>query len=176
MYWKRAPKARAKILGFYRGTVCDIISFKFHGRRYSAPFPADAHEHGRPQKIFQSGAKPTTPKKVDCFSVRRSRKRKIFALLRHFRLWVRVFIASAEGASENVRVFHRRAAYDVIFFKFHEGCGQVPPLLRAPMPMGACSLISKFCFSQQLHPKFNINKASPWNFLGQAQILVRFSH
>ena len=152
----------------------DVISFKFHGRRYSAPFPADAHGHGRPQKIFQSGAKPTTPKTVDCFSVRRSRKSKIFALLRHFRLRVRVFIASAEIASEKVRLFHRRAAYDAIFFKIHEGCGQVPPPLRVPMSMGACSLISKFCFSQHLHPKFNINKASP--FLGQAQISVRFSH
>ena len=127
---------RAKILGFYRGTVYDVISFKFHGRRYSAPapFPADAHGHGRPQKIFQSGAKPTTPKKVDCFSVRRSRKRKFFALLRHFRLRVRVFIASAEGASENVRVFHRRAACDVIFFKFHEGGGKCPPPCGCPCP------------------------------------------
>ena len=129
MYLKRAPKALAKNLGFYRGTVYDVISFKFHWRRYSAPapFPADAHGHGRPQKIFESGAKPTTPKKVYCFWVRRSRKRNNFALLRHVRLHVRVFIASAEGESENVRVFHRRAAYDVIFFKFQEGCGQVPP-------------------------------------------------
>ena len=113
----------------------DVISFKFPGRRYSAPapFPADAHGHGRPHKIFQSGAKFTTSKKVDCFSVRRSRKRKFFALLRHFRLRVRVFIVSAEGASENFRVFHRREAYDVIFFKFHEGCGKVPPCGR-PCP------------------------------------------
>ena len=167
MYLKRAPKARAKNLGFCRGTVYEVISFKFHGRRYqySAParFPADVHGHGRPQKIFQSGAKPTTPKKVDCLSVRRSSKRKIFALLRHFRLHVRVFIASAEGASENVRVFYRRAAYDVIFFKFHGGkvLPLPPPPLRARMPMGACSLISKFCFSQHLHPKFYINQASP---------------
>ena len=157
-----------KNLGFYRGTVYGVISFKFHGRRYSAParLPADAHGHGRPQKIFQSGAKPTTPKRVDCFSVLRNRKRKFFALLRHSRLHVRVFIASAAGGSENIRVFHRRAAYtyDVNFFKFHGG--KCPPLrhpLRAPMPMGACSLISKFCFSQYLYLnlKFNINKASP---------------
>ena len=128
------------MLGLYRGTVYDVISFKFHGKRYSAPFPADAHGHGRPQKIIQSGAKPTTPKKVDCFSVRRSRKRKFFALLRHFRLRVRVFIASAEGASENVRVFHRREAYDVIFFKFHEGCGQVPSLPPAGAHAHGCLL------------------------------------
>ena len=104
-----------------------------------APFPADAHGHGRPQKNFQSGAKPTTPKKVDFFGALKPQTKKI-ALLRHFRLHVRVFIASAVGASENIRVFHRRSAYDVIFFKFHRG-GQVSPfaLLWAAMTMGACS-------------------------------------
>ena len=138
------------------------VSNSMGGGIRTLPLSLLTHGHGHRQKIFQSGAKPTTPKKVDCFSVRRSRKRKFFALLRHFRLRVRVFIVSAEGASEiNFRVFHRREAYDVIFFKFYEGCGQVPPPLRAPMHMGACSLISKFCFSQHLHPKFNINKASP---------------
>ena len=145
MYLKRAPKARAKNLGFYRGTLYDVISFKFHGRRYSvtARLPADAHGHGRPLKIFQSGAKPTTPKKIDCFSVRRSRKRKFFALLQHFRIHVRVFIASAEGASENVRVFHRRAAYDVIFLKFHGG-GQVPPPCGRPCPWALALWLGNF--------------------------------
>ena len=36
---------------------------------------------------------------------------------------LRVFIASAKGASEseNFRLFRRKAAYDVLFFKFHGG-------------------------------------------------------
>ena len=44
-------------------------------------------------------------------------------------------MASAEGASENFKVFCRTAAYDVIFFQIPGG-GAVPPLtpLRAPMP------------------------------------------
>ena len=115
---------------------------------------------GAHRKFSRAGQNLRHLKRLTVFSVRRSSKRKSFALLRHFRLHVRVFIASAEGASENVRVFHRRAAYDVIFFKFHGGKCTLYPL-RAPMPMGACSMISKFCFSQYLHPKFNINKASP---------------
>ena len=127
------------------------------------------------RKFSRAVQNPQHLKKLTVFRCAEAAK-EIFALWWHFRLRVRVFIASAEGASENVRVFHRRAAYNVIFFKFHEGCGQVPPPLRKPMPMGACSLISKFCFSQHLHPKFNINEASPWNFLGQEQISVRFSH
>ena len=77
---------------------------------------------GALRKFSRAVQNPQHLKKLTVFSVRQSRKRKTFALLRH----VRVFIESAEGASENVRVFHRRAAYDVIFFKFHEGCGQVP--------------------------------------------------
>ena len=44
-------------------------------------------------------------------------------------------MASAEGASENFKVFCRTAAYDVIVFQIPRG-GAVPPLtpLRAPMP------------------------------------------
>ena len=101
-------------------------------------------------------------KKLTVFRCAKAANKIFFVLLRHFRLHVSVFIASAEGASENVWVFHRRAAYDVICFKFHgRGASAPPPFvpLRAPMPMGACSMISKFCFSQYLHPKFNINKA-----------------
>ena len=104
------------------------------------------------------------------FSVRQSRKRAIFRLWRHFRLHVRVFIASAEGASENVGYF---AGGQLMTSSFSNSMGEASaplPPLRVPMPMGACSLIRKFCFSQHLHPKFNFNKASPWNFLGQAQI------
>ena len=48
-----------------------------------------------------------------------------FFLLRRFRLNLRVFIAS-----DNFRVFRRRAVYDVIFFKFQEASA---PSLQAPM-------------------------------------------
>ena len=126
---------------------------------------------GALRKFSRAVQNPQHLKKLTVFSVRRSRKRKCFALLRHFRRRVRVFIASADGASENVRVFHRRALYMTSSFSNSmRVVGKCPPPLQAPMPMGACSLISKFCFSQHLHPKFNINKASPWNFLGQEHI------
>ena len=55
---------------------------------------------------------------------------KIFAFLRRFRLKFRVSIESAEGASENFRVFRKTAAYDVIFQI--PGGASAPPL-RAPM-------------------------------------------
>ena len=139
----------------------DVISFKFHGRRYSAPFPADAHGHGCPKKIFQCGTKPTTPKKLTVFRCAEAANEKN-SLLRHFRLHVRVFIASAEGASENVGYF-AGGQLMTSSFSNNMGGGKCPlcPPLRVPMPMGACSLIRKFCFSQHLHPKFNFNKASP---------------
>ena len=51
---------------------------------------------------------------------------------------LRVFIASAKGASEseNFRLFRRKAAYDVLFFKFHGGGDKCTPCLalRALMP------------------------------------------
>ena len=53
--------------------------------------------------------------KIDHFSSRRRRKRNILRFLRRFRLKYRVSIASAEGASENFKIFCRTAAYDVIF-------------------------------------------------------------
>ena len=73
--------------------------------------------------------------KIDHFSARRRSKRKFLRFLfsRRLRLKYRVSSASAEGASDNFRVFCRTAAYDVIFSNSREG--QVPPLppLRAPM-------------------------------------------
>ena len=130
MYLKRAPKARAKNLGFYRGTVYDVTSFKFHGSRYSAPapFPADAHRHGRPQKIFQSGAKPTTPKKVYGFPVRRSRKRKICALLRHFRLYMEGFLLRAQKARAKMFGYFTGGQHMTSFFSNSmEVVGKCPP-------------------------------------------------
>ena len=47
-------------------------------------------------------------------------------LFRRFRLNLRAFDASAEGASEHFRVFSTATAYDVIIFKSP---------LRAPMEM-----------------------------------------
>ena len=135
MYLKRAPKARAKNLGFYRGTVYDVTSFKFHGSRYSAP-PLSLLTPigmGAIRKFSRAGQNPQHLKKFTVFRCAEAAK-KFFALLRHFRLRVRVFIVSAEGASENVRVFHRRAAYDVIFFKFHGEGASAPPF--APTPCG----------------------------------------
>ena len=91
--------------------------------------------HGRPQEFLQRGAKPRGLTKMTYFSARRRRKRKILRFLRRFRLKYRVSIASAEGASENFRVFSTGTAYDVIIFKF-KGGGQLPqvaPPLRAPM-------------------------------------------
>ena len=98
------------------------------------------HESWAPAEIFADGAKPPTLKNVDNFSARRREnlsffrcsqdwcKRtflRFFFLLRRFRLNLRVFIAS-----DNFRVFRRRAVYDVIFFKFQEASA---PSLQAPM-------------------------------------------
>ena len=74
--------------------------------------------------IFPKGAKPRTDKN-DMFSARQRRERKFSRFFRRFRLNFRVFDASAEGASENFRVFFTGTAYDVIIFKFHGG-GQLP--------------------------------------------------
>ena len=147
MYLKRAAKARAKNLGFYRRTVYDVISFKFHWRRYSTP----AHSlltlmgMGDRRKFSRAGQNPQHQKSW-LFFMRQSRKRNILALLRHFRLHVRGLIASAEGASQNIRVFHRRAAYDVIFFKFHGGdkCPSLPPPCERPCPWTLALWLANF--------------------------------
>ena len=88
---------------------------------------------GALRKFSRAVQNPQHLKKLTVFRCAEAAK-EFFALLRHFRLRVRVFIVSAEGASENFRVFHRREAYDVIFFKFYEGCGQVPPPCGRPCP------------------------------------------
>ena len=86
--------------------------------------------HGRPQEFFQRGANPRGLTKMTYFSARRRRKRKFSRFFRRFRLNLRVFHASAEGASENFRVFFTGTAYDVIIFKFQGGAtapGCPPP-------------------------------------------------
>ena len=116
-----------------------------------------------PAEIFPKGAKPSTPKKVDIFSALQRKKSivfrtpkaqtKICVFLRRFRLNLWVVIASAERASENTRVFCRRAAHDVIFFKLHLGEGQVIPF---PPSCGRPCLISEvFCF--QTKTCYNMN-------------------
>ena len=55
--------------------------------------------------------------------------------VRRFRLNLRVFDASAEGSSENFRVFYTGTAYDVIFFKF-QGEGQLPQVAPPPGAYG----------------------------------------
>ena len=53
-------------------------------------------------------------------------------------------MASAEGASENFRVFGRTAAYDIIFFKFQGGGDGA----TAPPPAGAHAQLSiKYSFN-----------------------------
>ena len=54
----------------------------------------------------------------------------------------------AEGASENFRVCCRTAAYDVIFFKFQRGGGQVPPSL-APRASCCYTVNSEYTFTPQ---------------------------
>ena len=49
-----------------------------------------------------------------------------------------VYDASAEGASENFRVFGTETAYDVIVFKF-QGVGQLPQV--APRSERLCTLV-----------------------------------
>ena len=53
--------------------------------------------------------------KIDHFFSAPTAQTKNFAIFATFRLKHRVSMASAEGASENFRVFCRTAAYDVIF-------------------------------------------------------------
>ena len=77
---------------------------------------------------------------IDHLSACRRRKRKFlrFFLLRHFRLEYRVSSESAEGASENFRVFCRMAAYDVIFSNSRGASAPFAPPLRAPMCVCQC--------------------------------------
>ena len=55
---------------------------------------------------------------------------KKIVIFRRFRRNLGVFSASAEGASEKIRVFYRGTKYDVIIFKFQGGA-------FAPLPSPA---------------------------------------
>ena len=76
-------------------------------------------DHGRPQKIFQRGQNHQYFKKyneIHHFPARQRRKRNILRFLRRFRLKCRVGLSmsSAEGTSDNFRVFCGTTAYDVV--------------------------------------------------------------
>ena len=82
-----------------------------------------------PAGIFPEGGKTARIDENDLFFGAPKAQTKIFAFFRRFRLNLRVFDASAEGASENFRVFSTGTAYDVIIFKFQGGgnCPRLPP-------------------------------------------------
>ena len=71
-----------------------------------------------PAGIFPEGGKAAWTDKNDLFFGAPKARTKTFAFFRRFRLNLRVFDESAEGASENFRVFSTGTAYDVIIFKF----------------------------------------------------------
>ena len=84
---------------------------------------------GARRNFSRGGAKPRGLTKWHIFR----RERKFSRFSRRFRLNLGVVDASAEGASENFRVFSTGTAYDVIIFKIQGGqLPQVAPL-RAPM-------------------------------------------
>ena len=111
----------------YALTQCVIQLVKIMGARRNFSRGGQSRRHFKKSTRFRRAVQ-----KIDHFSARRRRKRKFLRFLRRFRLKYRVSIASAEGASENFRVFCRTAAYDVIFSNSRGG--QVPPL--APPPCG----------------------------------------
>ena len=95
----------------------------------------------------------TKTSKIASFFAHRRQKVENSANKRYFRLNLSVFNASVESASDQFRVnFTEELHYDTIIFNIHGR--RHSPLLT---PIGACSLISKFCFPQNSHPKFDIN-------------------
>ena len=118
---------------YTRRVVCD----SWH--HYRQTLQAYATSSERSEGIFSRGGqnhrnfKKSTrfrraAQKINHFSSHRRRKRNFLRFLRRFRLKYRVSSASAEGASENFRVFCRTAAYGVFFFKFQ--CGGKSPSIR----------------------------------------------
>ena len=84
--------------------------------------------HGRPQEFFQKGAELRGLTTITYFSERPRREQKFSRFFRRFRLNLKVFGASADGASENFRVFSTGTAYDVIFSNSRGGnCPRLPP-------------------------------------------------
>ena len=71
------------------------------------------------------------------------------ANFRYLRLNLSVLERAPKARPKNLE-FYRGTVHDVI--KFHGMRQPLPPTLLTLM--GACSLITKFCFSQNSHPKF----------------------
>ena len=76
---------------------------------------------GTRNNFSRGGARPPTPKKKSTLFRRAEARTRMLRFLRRFRLKLWVVIASVESASKHFRVFRKRAPYDVVFFKFHEG-------------------------------------------------------
>ena len=100
---------------------------------------------GARKNFFPQEAKPRELAKMVYFSARQRREQNFSRFLRCFRLNLRACDASAEGTSENFRVFCTDTAYDVIIFKFQEGGGQ---LLQVAPPPGAYVLYNYILDSQ----------------------------
>ena len=85
------------------------------------------------RRNFSRGGNTAWTDKKDLFFGAPRCKRKLLRFFRRFRLNLRVFDASAEGASENFKVFNTRTAYDVIIFEIPVGgnCPRLPPPPRA---------------------------------------------
>ena len=98
-----------------------LMRAKFSGSFCASSWMGSMAAHGRPQEFFQRGTKPRGLRKMTYFSARRRPERKCSRFFQRFRLNLRVFDASAEGASENFRVSTTGTAYDVIIFKFQGG-------------------------------------------------------
>ena len=111
-----------------------LMRAKFSGSFCASSWMGSMAAHGRPQEFFQRGTKPRGLRKMTYFSARRRPERKCSRFFQRFRLNLRVFDASSEGASD----IFREAAYDVIIFKF-QGGGNCPrlPRLRAPMALNS---------------------------------------
>ena len=86
-----------------------------------------------PAGIFPEGGKTALTNKNDLFFGAPTARTEFFVIVRHFRLNLRVFDASTEGASEHFWVFSTGAAYDVIIFEFQGGGATAP---GCPPPSG----------------------------------------
>ena len=83
--------------------------------------------HGRPQKFFQRGGQNQHYfKKLTIFRRAEGANENLCVFLRRFRVKYRVSMASAKGASDNVRVFCRTSAYYTIFSNSGGGASAPP--------------------------------------------------
>ena len=96
-----------------------------------------------PAGIFPEGGETARTDKNDLFFGPPKARTKIFAIFRCFKLNLRVLDASAEGASENFRVFSTGTAYDVIIFKFQGGGATAPGRLPLRASMVKFNVLSE---------------------------------